>query len=48
MPKKMEQAMMREARKKGMKGKKLGAYVYGTMNKMGMMGKQKKATKRGK
>ena len=33
MPKKMEQALKRQARKKGLTGKRADAYVYGTMRK---------------
>lgn len=33
MPKKMHQALEREARKKGLKGKRKDRYVYGTMAK---------------
>lgn len=46
MPKKMEQALKRQARKKGLKSEKADAYVYGTMRKTGW--KPKKAKKRGK
>lgn len=35
MPKKMEMALKREAKKKGLSKKKMGAYVYGTMRKTG-------------
>lgn len=35
MPKKMERALKKEARKKGLKGKRADAYVYGTMRKTG-------------
>jgi hypothetical protein len=35
MPKKMERALKTEARKKGLKGKRFNAYVYGTMRKTG-------------
>jgi hypothetical protein len=33
MPKKMEQALKKQARKKGLTGEKKNAYVYGTMQK---------------
>jgi len=33
MPKKMEQKLKRQARKKGLGKKATGAYVYGTMQK---------------
>jgi hypothetical protein len=35
MPKKMEQALKKEAKKKGLKGTRASAYVYGTMRKTG-------------
>ena len=35
MPKKMEEALKKEARKKGLKGKEADAYIYGTMRKEG-------------
>ena len=35
MPKKMEEQLKREARKKGLKGKAFDRYVYGTMRKTG-------------
>ena len=33
MPKGMEKSLKREARKKGLKGKRANAYVYGTMQR---------------
>jgi hypothetical protein len=35
MPKEMEDALKRKAKKKGLKGKRANAYVYGTMRKTG-------------
>jgi len=35
MPKKMEAALKREAKKKGLTGKRAGAYVYGALRKTG-------------
>lgn len=35
MPKAMEEALKREARKKGLSKERTGAYVYGTMRKQG-------------
>ncbi len=35
MPKEMERKLRAEARKKGLKGKRADAYVYGTMRKQG-------------
>ncbi len=42
MPKALEQKLMKEAKKKGLSKKRTGAYVYGTMNKMGLMKGSKK------
>jgi len=33
MPKKMERKLKKQARKKGLKGKRKNAYIYGTMQK---------------
>jgi len=47
MPKKEEEALMREADKKGLKGKRKDAYVYGTLRKQGWTpSTQKKKTKK--
>jgi len=35
MPKELERKLKAEARKKGLKGKRADAYVYGTMTKAG-------------
>jgi hypothetical protein len=35
MPKKLEEALKRQAKKKGFGKKRTGAYVYGTLRKMG-------------
>ncbi len=49
MPAKMEKALKREAKKKGLGGKRAAAYVYGTMRKTGWVpSTQKKTVKRGK
>lgn len=51
MPKKVERALAKQANKKHLKGKQKNAYVYGTMNKLGMlhndktMGKMKEMMK---
>lgn len=42
MPKKMEMALKREAKKKGLKGERADAYVYGTLRKTGWTPKKKK------
>lgn len=34
-PVKMEKQLKKQAKKKGLKGKRAGAYVYGTMRKTG-------------
>lgn len=41
MPVKMEKALKREAAKKGLTGKRAGAYVYGTLAKVAPKGKNK-------
>lgn len=35
MPKKLEQRLKREAARKGLKGKRADAYVYGTLRRTG-------------
>jgi hypothetical protein len=35
MPKKLEEKLKREARKKGLSKERMGAYVYGTLRKTG-------------
>jgi len=42
MPKKMEKALRKSAKKKGLKGKRKKAYIYGTMRKAGWKPKRKK------
>jgi len=42
MPKKMEEALKKEANKKGLKGKKKDAYIYGTLAKYDKKKKSKK------
>lgn len=42
MPKKMEQELKKEAKKKGLKGKKADAYIYGAMRKAGWKPKKEK------
>ena len=37
MPKALENKLKKSARKKGLKGKRAAAYVYGTMNDIGVM-----------
>lgn len=44
MPKAMEQTLMKEARKKGLSKKRIGAYVYGTMRKAGWKPSTQKRT----
>ena len=45
MPKKLHDKLAREAKKKGLKGKRADAYVYGTLNKVK---KAEKKNKRGR
>lgn len=35
MPKKLEEKLKKEAKSKGLKGERAGAYVYGTLRKTG-------------
>lgn len=42
MPAKMEKALKKEAKKKGLKGDRADAYVYGTLRKTGWKPKRKK------
>jgi hypothetical protein len=42
MPKEMERKLKAQAKKKGMKGKKAGAFIYGTMRKTGWKPKREK------
>lgn len=44
MPKKVERKLRVQARKKGLSKKRADAYVYGTMNKKGLMKKRKVKT----
>lgn len=42
MPAKMERELKAEAKKKGLKGKRADAYVYGTLRKTGWKPKREK------
>jgi hypothetical protein len=42
MPKKMERALKRKAKAKGLKGKRAAAYTYGTMRKAGWKPKRER------
>lgn len=42
MPKKLEKKLRKEANKKGLKGKRADAYVYGSLRKTGWKPKKKK------
>lgn len=42
MPEEMEKDLKRRANKKGLKGKKKNAYIYGTMRKRGWKPKREK------
>jgi hypothetical protein len=46
MPKKLEKQLIKEAKKKGLKGERLDAYVYGTLRKTGWTPKKKKSKKK--
>ena len=46
MPKALERKLKAKARKKGFKGKRANAYVYGTMRKTGWKPKKKGKKKR--
>ena len=46
MPKKVEEKLKRQAKKKGLGKKATNSYVYGTMQKQGMMGDMKRAMKK--
>jgi hypothetical protein len=48
MPKAMERALKRTAKKKGLKGERADAYVYGTLRKTGWVPSTQKRTKRSK
>ena len=45
MPKELEEKLKKQARKKGLKGKRANAYTYGTLRKMGWKPKKKKKKK---
>lgn len=46
MPKAMERKLKRQARKKGLKGKRANAYVYGTLRRTGWKPSTQKKHKR--
>jgi hypothetical protein len=48
MPKKLERELKAEAKKKGLKGDRANAYVYGTMRKTGWTPSTKNKKKGGK
>ena len=41
MPKKLEVKLKKEAKKKGLSKERASAYIYGTMQKLGLMSKKK-------
>jgi hypothetical protein len=45
MPKKLEKELKKEAHKKGLKGERADAYVYGTMRKTGWIPSTQKKKK---
>lgn len=46
MPKKLEKELIDQARKKGLKGERLNAYVYGALRKTGWTPSKKKTNKK--
>ncbi len=46
MPKKEEAKLKRQAKKKGLKGKRANAYVYGTLREMGWVPSTQKKSKK--
>jgi len=48
MPKALERKLKKEAKKKGFKGERADAYVYGTLRKTGWKPSTQKKAKRGK
>jgi len=46
MPEKMEKELREEARKKGLKGKRADAYVYGTLRKAGWKPEKEKGKRK--
>ena len=46
MPEKMEKALRKEAKKKGLSAKRTDAYVYGTMRKTGWTPSTQKKSKK--
>lgn len=48
MPKKLEKQLKKQAKKKGLKGDRADAYVFGTLRKTGWKPKKKTKRKTGK
>lgn len=46
MPKKLERKLKKEAKKKGLKGKRAAAYIYGTLRKTGWVPSTQKKKKK--
>ena len=46
MPKKVENKLKKEAKQKGLSKERTGAYVFGTMKKLGLIGKNPLAKKK--
>ena len=42
MPKKLEEKLKRQAKKKGLKGKRRGAFIFGTLRKTGWKPKRER------
>ena len=47
MPKELEERLERQAEKKGLKGERKNRFVYGTMNKLGLLNPKKKRREKG-
>ncbi len=45
MPKKLERQLQKSAKKKGLRGKHIDAYVYGALRNLGLEPKKKKGKK---
>lgn len=45
MPKKLEKALKKQARKKGLKGKRAAAYIYGALRATGWKPEREKKSK---
>lgn len=48
MPRKVEKALAKSAKKKGYKGKRANQYIYATMNKLGLLDDEKDGASKSK